>query len=249
MINTIRYRVSIDRPYVPKTLVTKLDCTEFRLKWDQYQETLKHAKPGKDDAETVLARWMAGRYFKAKNYQSIWQLCLRGSLHFRWAAKEAAIKAHRKRQVLRRDVSLLSQMSAREGIADVQENGKSRSQKPVMLIDPPCREVVMSFGVARKRGLKEATSKGDSQSSRTFVRREAVKEYTRRVAEVNISHDGDYAIAVCMATDEPVEDSEKLDPIVDDGTGDPIHEPEYGDEGGFEINLDSSTKQNTDQIR
>ena len=51
----------------------------------------------------------------------------------------------------------------------------------------------------------------------------------RRLADASISHDGDYAIAVCQALDEP--SAPKLEDIVDDGHGGPLHEPEFGDIG------------------
>lgn len=67
---------------------------------------------------------------------------------------------------------------------------------------------------------------------RTFIRQARIKEEDRQVAELSISHDGEYAVAVCMALDEPREETEgKSEPIIDDGTGEPIHEPVWGDKG------------------
>lgn len=59
-----------------------------------------------------------------------------------------------------------------------------------------------------------------------------MKEEERQTAELNISHDGDYAVAVCLALDEASKEKEgDGEPIVDDGSGEPIHEPIWGDRG------------------
>ena len=61
------------------------------------------------------------------------------------------------------------------------------------------------------------------------VRRLLVKEEDRQLADLSISHDGDYAVAVCMAVDEEHEVDTMV--LIDNGEGDPIHEPEWGDRG------------------
>lgn len=59
-----------------------------------------------------------------------------------------------------------------------------------------------------------------------------MREDERQIAEISISHDGDYAIAVCMALDEAPKDMEEdTEFIDDDGSGEPIHEPVWGDVG------------------
>ena len=59
-----------------------------------------------------------------------------------------------------------------------------------------------------------------------------MKEDERQSAEVSISHDGDHAIAVCMALDEAPEEMEEGTEILDDdGSGEPIHEPVWADVG------------------
>ena len=60
-------------------------------------------------------------------------------------------------------------------------------------------------------------------------RRLLIQEEDRQLADLSISHDGEYAIAVCLALDEVC--GEDPEPIIDDGTGEPIHEPEWGDVG------------------
>ena len=67
-----------------------------------------------------------------------------------------------------------------------------------------------------------------------FRRRRLILDEERQEADLSISHDGDYAIAVCLALDEEVDSiGHENKPVLDDGKGEPIHEPEYGD-AGFE---------------
>lgn len=76
----------------------------------------------------------------------------------------------------------------------------------------------------------DAMQEAKQTTAGTFTRRRKVKMTERQVAEINISHDGDYAVAVCMALDSPGFNPEgRL--IVDHGIGEAIHEPEWGDEG------------------
>lgn len=68
-----------------------------------------------------------------------------------------------------------------------------------------------------------------------FVRGARVKDQEQQIAEISISHDHDYAVAVCMALDEKTRSRDTIEYIVDDGSGEPFHEPEWGDEGWLEI--------------
>lgn len=71
-----------------------------------------------------------------------------------------------------------------------------------------------------------------SDESKLYYRRELVKDDERQLAELNISHDGGYAVAVCLALDQKGQDvDEQTELIVDDGSGEPIHEPAWGDKG------------------
>ena len=134
------------------------------------------------------------------------------------------------------------------------------SGKPIALINPLSRMVLMSREVARKRGLRQeqkgysfpnseagATSGwarwGDSPQLATQVpkqqaltRKEKVRsrnllvsDKERQTADISISHDTDYAVAVCMAVDDLEE--QDLEAVVDEGLGNAIHEPQWGDEG------------------
>ena len=121
-----------------------------------------------------------------------------------------------------------------------------------MLIDPPTALVQMDDRVAQHRGLRRfaapqshsagatagsaeaaAVDATDQRGGRTHRRRGRVPMQDRREAEASLSHDGDYAVAVCQVFNEaPAGES---DGIVDDGTGPPLHEPEYGDWGFCEM--------------
>ena len=61
------------------------------------------------------------------------------------------------------------------------------------------------------------------------TRKLLVTEKERQTVDISISHDGDYAIAICLAVDDVQE--QDLEPITDKGIGDAIHEPEWRDRG------------------
>lgn len=165
----------------------------------------------------------------------------------RWAMKEAAIKAHHHRKVFLREISVLP----------FNLNGKASPGKPQVLIDPPRRVILMGSEVASIRGLKDAkadwmkenkwqTSNGwtatlangpisnslNRSDEKIYERQALVEEDDRQVVEGNISHDGDYVIAMCMTVDEKFENSkDDFQPNFDNGFGNPVHEPRWGDKG------------------
>ena len=76
---------------------------------------------------------------------------------------------------------------------------------------------------------------GDDQGKIFYQRSKLYTEEDQQVAELSISHDGDIAMAVCMALDD-AGSGETLDcPIIDHGSGDPVHEPEWGDRGFLDM--------------
>ena len=165
------------------------------------------------------------------------------------------IKAHRHRQLYMQDISIV-RPSLPPG--SFSRTGTDGAQKLVALIDPPCDRIEMHWRVATRRGLRGLVFKNyglhkrglmtrdelrkepqDLEKSKVdrrvhYYRRSHVKESERRVAEVNISHDGDYAIAVCMAFD-PRNSIVQEKTIVDNGEGLPLHEPQWGDEGWLDL--------------
>ena len=173
----------------------------------------------------------------------------------RWAAKEAAIKAHRHRQLYMQNISIVRPIIPPGSLFGM---GTDEAQKLIALIDPPSDRVEMIRSVASIRGLrgfgrqnnglhkgalmskdelhKELQDEEDGQVHRGvhYYRRSRVKDSDRQVAELNISHDGDYAVATCMAFDPPVSRAPEKT-IVDKGEGLPLHEPQWGDEGWLDL--------------
>ena len=142
-------------------------------------------------------------------------------------------------------------------MSDISVLGDYRT-RPEALVDPPRRDVVMEESVARLRGLRKFSAEtslnkhkhpplsgqrhgtivdgkfieDNSSHAKTFFRRRTkIKEEDRQAAEISISHDGEYAIAVCMALNEEASEARGEPAIIDDGTGPPLHEPEWADEG------------------
>ena len=183
----------------------------------------------------VLAQYLAGRSVHLTLPLTFLDL------QDRWAAKEATVKASRQRKLLLKDISI------------VQCNSHGRVHA---LISPEHTvEVVMSPEVATKRGLCEAqspetgtqgqvingrfvkntkTTSRHQRDSRFFLRKARIENEDRQVAEVSISHDSDYAVAVCLALDEKSHSKDSFQCIIDDGSGEPFHEPEWGDSGFLE---------------
>lgn len=118
----------------------------------------------------------------------------------------------------------------------------------------------MSPEVATKRGLSAAQSPDGSVlgqivnghhtqtvprhrfESPFYLRKAKIKDEDQQIAEISISHDNGYAVAICMALVEGSH-SKNRSQIVDDGLGEPLHEPEWGDVGYLE-DADSSDSSN-----
>ena len=173
----------------------------------------------------------------------------------RWAAKEAAIKAHRHRQLYMQNISIVRPTIPPDSLLGA---GTNEAQKLIALIDPPGDIIEIIRSVAPIRGLrgfgrennglqkgaltskdklhKELQNEEHGQVHRGvhYYRRSRVKDSDRQVAELNISHDGDYAVATCMAFDPPVSTAPEKT-IVDKGEGPPLHEPQWGDEGWLDL--------------
>ena len=156
----------------------------------------------------------------------------------RWAAKEAAIKALGSRRLSRLEISILAS-SQRPDPSNRQQTNES---KVAAFIDPPTDTILMDERVAKLRGLKgfsddcKLHNKGTThieQGNVYYMRRAKVCESAIERLEISISHDGDYATAVCIALHKPSSlDSKKRS--IDAGDGPPLHEPDWGDEGWFD---------------
>ncbi|KAL8693029.1 MAG: hypothetical protein Q9218_002045 [Villophora microphyllina] len=127
---------------------------------------------------------------------------------------------------------------------------------------PSAPQIVMDLQVAEKRGLSLLSSSTSSQfhvwgdvergrfvlkpeptlrdvsvnySSHHFVlRRARIRDEEQQIAEVSISHEAEYAVAVCMALDEKTLGKANVEYLYDNGTGEPLHEPIWGDAGWLE---------------
>ena len=153
----------------------------------------------------------------------------------RWAAKEAAIKAHSHRRLYMPHISIIKEMG---------------SPRPVMLIDPPSSIVSLTAEVAEQRQIdtkgrqkldREEVQKlgvsvmDSSDVGQMYWRYKKINMEERQLADLSISHDGEYAFAVVQALDVVLDDTQPLKVIKDDGAGDPIHEPQHGDRGFLEL--------------
>lgn len=94
------------------------------------------------------------------------------------------------------------------------------------------RIIVSQYCYGKLLGGKFVESKDDT-AKKFFTRRVRIADEDRQLTDLSISHDGGYAIAVCMALDEEVDNAQEKSVIIDDGSGDPLHEPEWADEGWF----------------
>ncbi|KAI4133221.1 MAG: hypothetical protein LQ338_000279 [Usnochroma carphineum] len=196
----------------------------------------------------LLSQYLAGRFV----YLLLYQVCTTANRLYRWAAKEATVKAHRHRKLYLRDISILSPESFSER--------PTNTVKVQALVAPKSTtRILMDAEVAKLRGLFGKQSRfgnyygsfvegqivGDYQPNggsppgnppkpKYFVRETRIKDEEQQIAELSISHDGEYAVAVCMALDEPLDRKEAIEFVFDDGSGEPLHEPEWGDRGWLE---------------
>ncbi|KAI4110543.1 MAG: hypothetical protein LQ339_001409 [Xanthoria mediterranea] len=164
----------------------------------------------------------------------------------RWAAKEATVKASRQRKLLLKDISIV-RCNSHGGIH-------------ALIAPEHTTDILMSPEVATKRGLSAAQSPDGSVlgqivnghhtqtvprhrfESPFYLRKAKIKDEDQQIAEISISHDNGYAVAICMALVEGSH-SKNRSQIVDDGLGEPLHEPEWGDVGYLE-DADSSDSSN-----
>ena len=111
------------------------------------------------------------------------------------------------------------------------QSATGEPSKPIALVNPPPQYVEMTSEVAAMRGIRCRVG-AESWTLQEQVRRNRkVHEDERQVAQISIAHDGDYAVATCMAAAELLKDVKGPDTIIDDGSGEPLHEPEWTDTG------------------
>ena len=148
------------------------------------------------------------------------------------------MKAMSSRKLSRGEISLLAPQHRPDLFAGEEIN----ASKVVAFVDPPMDTILMSEDVAETRGLRGFTDasrhleKGAAQAEKGklyYTRRAKVWDSRRDRVEVSISHDGQYATAVCIAPNSPLRDT-AMKVLVDDGHGPFKHEPDWDDEGWFD---------------
>lgn len=134
---------------------------------------------------------------------------------YRWAAKEAAIKAVKPRKVTHRDVEILQDRDTKELYAliqdhsnvlgapyfrikhlDLQNNSPAESEEK----EPS----VPSQGSVSNLESQEQQKKKNPDDSSAQGQQENSDDSAAQVAKISISHDADYATAVCLAAEDPI---------------------------------------------
>ncbi|KAL8726254.1 MAG: hypothetical protein Q9181_006123 [Wetmoreana brouardii] len=195
-----------------------------------------------------LAEYIAGRLVPELLYDKTRSKLTPG---VRWAAKEATVKAHRYRKLYVHDISIVLP------VIPPRVPKSKRSYKVHALVAPRnTKNIVMDPQVAEKRGLSATPPFGPTiygnMANGQFVRaphdvrREEIANHSQhpfrlrkakletdqpQVAEISISHEKKYAVAMCVALDEQLDGPSDIEYVLDDGTGEPLHEPLWGDEG------------------
>lgn len=106
----------------------------------------------------------------------------------------------------------------------------SEEEEPDVMTEQP--ELTDSSG-SKKQSNPEPSERLQIPIHAPFLtRRSLVKDEERQIAELSIAHENSVAVAICMAWNDPSEEmAGRLESIVDDGSGEPIHEPAWGDRG------------------
>ena len=158
------------------------------------------------------------------------------------------MKASSSRRLWRPEISIVVPSNH----PDIFAQGISSQTKTVALIEPMTDTVWMDHIVAEKRGLRGFTpqtlhlGKGSvrhKDGKSYFTRRAKVESCAREVAQVSISHDGDYASAVAILADLAPPQLFKQE-IIDKGEGLAIHEPIWSDRDWMTPFVSSTSKRN-----
>ncbi|KAL8656831.1 MAG: hypothetical protein Q9226_002523 [Calogaya cf. arnoldii] len=159
----------------------------------------------------------------------------------RWAAKEATVKASRHRKLLLKDISIVQcnplgsvhALIAPKHATDIVMSPEVAIKRDLSKAQSPnagtCGQIVNSQFVSNTQ-----TTSPHGAGGRFFIRKARIREEDQQIAEISISHDNEYAVAVCMALAEDSHSGDRPRWILDDGLGEPLHEPEWGDSGYLE---------------
>lgn len=129
--------------------------------------------------------------------------------HSRWAAKEATIKAVSWRRLAFQDVEIHRSPSSYGVFAVIQESRAQHSvgfNGPRDSAGPEDRAEQLFEGsdaAIRAEASRDYTIDGiPVNSSRSDTNHDTLGKLHGQIAKISISHDGDYATAVCLAAEE-----------------------------------------------
>lgn len=134
---------------------------------------------------------------------------------YRWAAKEAAIKAVKPRKVTHRDVEILQDRDTKELYALIQDHSNVlgapyfRIKHLDLQNHSPAESEekepsVPSQGCVPNLESQEQQQKKNSVDSAAQGQQEDPDDSAAQVAKISISHDAEYATAVCLAAEDPI---------------------------------------------
>lgn len=120
---------------------------------------------------------------------------------YRWAAKEAAIKAVKPRKVTHRDVEILQDRDTKELYALIQDHSNVLGA-PYFRI----KHLDLQNNSPAESEEKEPSvpSQGSVHNLESQEQQENPDDSAAQVAKISISHDADYATAVCLAAEDPI---------------------------------------------
>ncbi|KAI5366359.1 Putative holo-[acyl carrier protein] synthase [Septoria linicola] len=115
----------------------------------------------------------------------------------RWAAKEAAVKAVKPRKLTWMDVEILQQPDTKELYALIRD--KPFVHQPL----PGTKKLHLTSGLEQPTA-SESSSPQHEPAVSPEAEQEDQNDPSGQIAIISISHDKDYATAVCVAAEEPV---------------------------------------------
>lgn len=187
IVSQARIRDVITKPRPLGKTSTQLDAFLRRVFTEREQFVVQKRFPGFDSSDTTrlpfVVAYLAGR----------------------WAAKEAAIKAIKPRKLTHQDVEILQRRSSREVIAIIRDKtlaGIGPAHYSINLQDPQNNSPAESEEKQANLESQEQQKNPDDASAQGQQR--FPENPAAQVAKISISHDGEYATAVCLAAEDPI---------------------------------------------
>lgn len=120
---------------------------------------------------------------------------------YRWAAKEAAIKAVKPRKVTHRDVEILQDRDTKELYALIQDHSNVLGAPYFRIKHLDLRNNSPAEFEEKEHSVP---SQGSVSNLESQEQQENPDDSAAQVAKISISHDADYATAVCLAAEDPI---------------------------------------------